>query len=188
MNPLHIVILPGTNRKDSQSGKLAGLLVADYLARGCTADRLDLALGPEFLDPEVYSKPGTGVTDLVQRFLRADGVVFIVPEYNGSYPGVLKLFIDMLPYPQGFDQRPCAFVGLAAGQFQGLRAVEHLQGVSGYRQAHNFPVRVFIGDSRKAFTPEGSLSDPKLAQRLQAQADGFLRYIRQVRPPAAGTA
>jgi chromate reductase len=120
----------------------------------------------------------------VNRFLAADGVVFAVPEYNGSFPGVLKLFIDMLPYPQGFNLRPCAFLGLAAGQFQGLRAVEHLQGVSGYRHAHNYPVRVFIGDSKNAFTPDGALSDPKLAGRVHAQSEGFLRFIGQLKQPA----
>lgn len=179
---MRIVIVPGTNRAGSLSAKLATQLVEIYQQRGAEVDRLNLDLGPEFLAPEAYRTPGPSVKALVARFLASDGAVFIVPEYNGSYPGVLKLFIDMLPYPQGFEHRPCAFIGLAAGQFHGLRAVEHLQGVTGYRHAHNFPIRVFIGDSKNAFTPEGRLASATIADRIAAQADGFLRYIAGVRP------
>jgi len=178
---MHIVVIPGTNRRGSYSLKLAKIIEADLLARSCTVDLLELALTPEFLADDVYKAPHPSVTALVTRFLKADGVYFIVPEYNGSYPGILKLFIDQLPYPENFDQRPCAFIGLAAGQFQSLRAVEHLQGVTGYRHAYNYPVRVFIGDVKKSISPEGAITEPKLAERLMAQAEGFVRFIKRMK-------
>jgi NAD(P)H-dependent FMN reductase len=82
----------------------------------------------------------------------------------------------MLPFPEGFDQRPCAFIGLAAGQFKGLRAVEHFQQVAGYRNAHLFPRRLFIGDSYKQFV-DGKLADDELSRRLYEQADQFLEFL-----------
>ncbi len=181
---MHIVVIPGTNREGSNSGRMASLVVAEYEKRGCSVDRMDLTLGPAFLDPGAYKSPAPEIQAMVARFCKADGVVFIVPEYNGSFPGVLKLFIDMLPYPAGFDGRPCAYIGLAAGQFQGLRAVEHLQGVAGYRQAHNFPVRLFVGDVKSVFTPQGGFANPQLADRLAKQCDGFQRYVSSLKPPA----
>ena len=99
---MHIVVIPGSNRAGANSLIVAKLVAADYRALGHDVDVLELALGPEFLDPTAYKQPKPAVTALVERFLKADGVVFVVPEYNGSMPGVLKLFIDMLPYPQGF--------------------------------------------------------------------------------------
>lgn len=179
---MHIVIVPGTNRVGSLSVGLARLLLADYEALGATTDLLEMTLTSDFLEPTAYKQPTAAVTSMVTRFMAADGVVFVVPEYNGSYPGVLKLFIDMLPYPQGFDRRPCAFVGLAAGQFQGLRAVEHLQAVAGYRNALMYPNRVFIGESFKQFTAEGPLTDAKLAERLRNQATGFTHFITALKP------
>lgn len=179
---MRITVVPGTNRAGSFALKLARQVADDHRALGNEVDLLELALGPEFLEPTAYKQPTPGVTALVNRFLACDGAVFVVPEYNGSYPGVLKLFIDMLPYPQGFDRRPCAFIGLAAGQFQGLRAVEHLQGVAGYRNAFLYPNRVFIGDSPKQFGPDDRLLDAKLAERLRAQADGFTRFIAALKP------
>ncbi len=174
---MRIVVIPGTNRTGSLSLVLAKLAVADYVALGHDVDLLELTLGGEFLDPEAYKKPKPAVSTLVARFLAADGVVFLVPEYNGSYPGVLKLFLDMLPYPQGFDRRPCAFIGLSAGAFQALRAVEHLQGVAGYRNAFIYPNRVFIGDSYKQFDADGRLVDARLGERLRNQAVGFIQFI-----------
>lgn len=183
MDPMHIVIVPGTNRAGSLSLGLARLIAADHQALGSTVDLLELQLTPEFLEPTAYKQPTPVITTLVNRFMAADGVVFVVPEYNGSYPGVLKLFIDMLPFPQGFDQRPCAFVGLAAGQFHGLRAVEHLQAVAGYRNALMYPNRVFIGESFKQFGADGALNDAKLAERLRAQAAGFTKFITALKTP-----
>ena len=161
---------------------LAKLITAEYQALGHSTDQLDMQLSPEFLIPTAYQEAPPAVKVLVDRFLASDGAVFVVPEYNGSYPGIVKLFIDMLPYPQGFDRRPCAFVGLSAGQFQALRAVEHLQGVAGYRNAFIYPNRVFIGDSYKQFTVEGRLVDAKLEERLRAQATGFVQFITALKP------
>lgn len=179
---MRIVIIPGTNRTASQSLKLAEHVAADYRALDHEVDLLTLDLEPDYLAGTAYKEPTPAITARVERFLAADGVVFVVPEYNGSFPGILKLFLDTLPYPQGFDRRPCAFIGIAAGQFKGLRAVEHLQGVAGYRNALMYPNRVFIGESWKQFTPEGTLGDPELAKRLLAQAKGFVRYIDGTRP------
>ncbi len=179
---MHIVIIPGTNRTGGLSILLAQHAAKDYEALGHTVDVLLLDLEPDYLLGSAYKEPTPAITARVQRFLAADGVVFVVPEYNGSFPGILKLYLDTLPYPQGFDRRPCAFIGLAAGQFKGLRAVEHLQGVAGYRNALMYPNRVFIGEAWKQFTPEKTLGDPELAKRLLAQAKGFIRYIEGTAP------
>lgn len=181
---MRVVIVPGTNRTGALSLHLARAIAGDFRALGHEPDLLELRLGAEFVDPDVYHKPAPAVTALVQRFVGGDAAVFVVPEYNGSFPGILKLFIDMLPYPAGLDRRPCAFVGLASGQFQALRAVEHLQQVVGYRNAYVFPQRVFIGNAKQQFGTDGSLVDAKLAQRLRDQAQGFAAFAAAVRPPA----
>ena len=142
---MHIVVVCGTNRQGALSRLLAKEAGEAYKQLGHSVDLLDMQeLPAEALQPTAYKEQDPKVAALVQRFLKSEGAVFIVPEYNGSYPGVLKLFVDMLPYPEGFESRPCAFIGLAAGQFKSLRAVEHFQQVSGYRNAYNFPRRLFL--------------------------------------------
>jgi chromate reductase len=173
----HLVIIPGSNRLGANSLHVARQVAEDYVALGCTVDVLELKLGPEFLAPDAYKNPQPAVTALVERYLTGDAAVFVIPEYNGSYPGVLKLFVDMLPDKVSFNQRPCAFIGIAAGQFQSLRAVEHFQGVAGYRNALMYPNRVFIGSIHKLLGPDGRLTDAALAERLKAQAAGFVKFV-----------
>ena len=178
---MNIVVVCGTNREGSLSRLLAQEATEAYLSRGVAADLLDMnELPPEVLDPKAYKEKAPSVQALIDRFLASDGAVFVIPEYNGSYPGILKLFVDMLPYPEGFDQRPCAFIGLAAGEFKSLRAVEHFQQVTGYRHAYIYPRRLFIGQSFQQFN-EGKLSDGDLSDRLQQQTDGFLEFIKALK-------
>ena len=110
-------------------------------------------------------------TSLAYRGVFTQGSTLEVPA--GS---VLKLFVDMLPDKVSFNQRPCAFIGIAAGQFQALRAVEHFQGVAGYRNAIMYPNRVFIGSIHKLLGPDGKLTDAALVERLKVQAAGFVKF------------
>jgi len=173
---MHVVVVCGTNREGALSRLLAAEVVQAYQDLGHSVDLLDMnELPTEILTPTAYGDAPPSVQALVDRFLKSEGAVFVVPEYNGSYPGILKLFVDMLPFPEGFESRPCAFIGLAAGQFKSLRAVEHFQQVAGYRNAYLFPRRLFIGDSFKQFV-NGKLASDELSQRLRDQADGFVKY------------
>ena len=84
-----------------------------------------------------------------------------------------------MPYPAGFDSRPCAFIGLAAGQFASLRAVEHFQGVAGYRNAYQYPRRVLKAGSYQQFDENG-LKDEELVKRLETHTSGFQSYVLAV--------
>ncbi|MGE0527009.1 MAG: NADPH-dependent FMN reductase, partial [Bdellovibrionales bacterium] len=124
-----------------------------------------------------YYKGAKGTyREAVERVTAAEGVVFVVPEYNGSYPGALKLFIDYWKYPETFEYRPMAFVGLG-GRWGGLRPVEHLQQVVGYRNAYVFPNRVFISNIKDVFR-DGVIIDALVANLLQIQSQEFLRFVR----------
>lgn len=178
---MNIVVVCGTNRAGALSRILAGEAAESYRERGHNVDLLDMSeLPTEVIDANAYKEKAENLQAIVDRFVACDGAVFIIPEYNGSYPGILKLFVDMLPYPEGFDSRPCAFIGLSAGEFKSLRAVEHFQQVAGYRNAHIYPRRLFIGQSFEQFK-DGKLADEELSKRLQDQTDGFVNFIAMVK-------
>lgn len=185
---MHILVISGTNRSAALSLPLAAYVAEQHRALGASVDLLDLqqALTPDFLLPTAYQEPSPALTAVIDRFLAADGVVFVVPEYNGSFPGVLKLLIDMLPYPAALNLRPCAFVGLAAGRFAAMRAVEQLQNIASYRNSFNYPERVLIADSYNTCDAQGP-QDAEIRQRLEQQAQGFQAFVQAIGGQAAQT-
>ncbi len=176
-----IEIISGTDRPNSNSLKVAQWLLGNYKALKQPAQLLDLCqLNLNDVAGGPYFK-GAGGTfrDAVARVNVAEGLVMVVPEYNGSFPGILKLFIDYWRYPDSFEHRPVAFVGLGL-RWGGLRPVEHLQQVFGYRNAYVFPSRVFIHNIKEAFK-EGEIADPMIADLLKVQARTFIKFIRSLK-------
>ena len=176
-----ITIIAGTNRRDSLSTVFAYEIASIYSRQDVHSKVLELAdLPPETFSPDAYADKPAKVLDFTQHVLNASGLVIIVPEYNGSMPGALKLFIDLLPYPESFEGRPVCYVGIASGQFAGLRPVEHLQQVFGYRNAYNFPRRVFVPSVHQVASVENGLTDEDLKIRLTDQANQFLKFCRSL--------
>ena len=105
----------------------------------------------------------------------------VTPEYNGSLPGVLKYFIDMLKFPESFEGRPVCFIGEAAGMWGALRPVEQLQMIFGYRDAFLYPERVFMPRINDLLDDKGRIKDAELVDRLCEQQKGFIEFVRKVR-------
>jgi NAD(P)H-dependent FMN reductase len=177
-----ITLLSGTNRPDSNTRKITAHLEGVYRELGVAHQVLDLReLPAELFAPVAYAAKPPAFAKFSDAILQSDGVVIVTPEYNGSFPGVLKLFIDHLKFPESFEARPVCFVGLAAGMWGALRSVEQLQAIFGYRNAHLFPQRVFIPGVNGVLDAQGALTDADLAKRLRAQAEGFVKFAAQLR-------
>ncbi|HEX8524794.1 MAG TPA: NADPH-dependent FMN reductase [Tepidisphaeraceae bacterium] len=176
-----ILIIAGTNRPNANALRIAKILAGHYAKQPVAHEVFSLTdLPKEMFDPSAYASKPPAVQALQQRVLDALGLHVITPEYNGSFPGALKYFIDMLKFPESFDCKPVAFVGEANGAWGGLRAVEHLQGVFGYRNAHIFPERVFIASVKEKFDAEGNIVDTAIDERLARQAQRFAFYAQHM--------
>ena len=177
-----ITVLVGTNRPDASSRKVAKKLVDLYQSKSHLAQVLDLeSLPPEVFMPEAYANKPPRFEPFAKAILGSEGVHVVTPEYNGSFPGVLKYFIDLLPFPDSFEGRPVAFTGVAAGMFGGLRPVEQLQQVFGYRDACIFPERVFVMKVHESLDETGELVDASLLGRLEKQATNFAAFAKRNR-------
>jgi NAD(P)H-dependent FMN reductase len=87
----------------------------------------------------------------------------------------------MLKFPESFAGRPVCFFSLAAGIWGALRPVEQLQAIFGYRNAHLFPVRVFLPQINALLDASGKIKDAELRTRLEAQAAGFARFAEKIK-------
>jgi NAD(P)H-dependent FMN reductase len=173
----HIIV--GTNRRGSRTRQLAEVIHRLYQDQGEEVGIIDLAQLPfEELTGEQYQG---GLTprwvEAVNEINHSEGLIFVVPEYNGSLPGALKYFMDHWKYPDSYEYRPVCFVGLGAGPFSGIRPIEHLQHIMGYRNAFQFPVRVFLTNVSKNFV-NGEVQDPNVMQLLKNQVVGFQKYVK----------
>jgi len=130
-----ILIISGTNRKASMSYQIA--LIYQQLLKdiGVGSQIIDLQLLPEdFSFSALYEMSGKNQSFNKYREMMVKGqkFVFVVPEYNGSFPGVLKTFIDGLEFPGSFKNKKCALVGVSSGiQGAGL-ALSHLTDIFHY--------------------------------------------------------
>ena len=176
-----IKILAGTNRPNSRSLELSKVIKGFYDDLEVSSEIMELEkIGLAELKPSHYAeeKP-TGVAAAVEELLQADGLHVVVPEYNGSMPGALKYFIDHWKYPDSFEHRPVCFVGIG-GRFGGLRPVEHLQQVFGYRNAFIYPDRVFISNVWNVLK-DGHLTDETISGLIKMQSQGFCRFIQALK-------
>jgi NAD(P)H-dependent FMN reductase len=176
-----ITIISGTNRPGSNTRKVTGQVEVIYQSLGVAFEVLDLAqLPPEIFSASAYGEKPAAFKKFADAILGADGLVVVTPEYNGSLPGILKYFIDMLPFPESFEHRPVCFVGLAAGVWGALRPVEQLQAIFGYRNAFIYPDRVFIPGIGNALDESGKLN-AEMEKRLRAQATGYVSFVEKLR-------
>jgi chromate reductase, NAD(P)H dehydrogenase (quinone) len=172
-------IISGTNRPKSRTRQVSNLIQKLYAETGEKVEILDLVELPfQELTGEHYSGNGLHQTwsDAVAKVTASDGLIFVVPEYNGSLPGALKYFIDHWVFPDSFEARPVCFVGLG-GLFGGLRPIEHLQQVMAYRNSFQFPLRVFLMNIFKILQ-DGDIIEPVSKQLLKDQVVGFQKFVK----------
>jgi NAD(P)H-dependent FMN reductase len=174
-----IEVIAGTNRPQSNTRRLACLIERIYRDYGREVDLLDLQdLPAEIFLPSSYAQKPASFAPLAQRVLRAEGLHVVVPEYNGSFPGVVKYFIDMLKFPDSFEHRCVAFTGLAAGAWGAFRCVEQLQMIFAYRNAYILPERIWIPNINDQWSLDKTgLADAALMERLRRQAHLFCAFV-----------
>ena len=166
---MYIPVILGTAREGRQSEK-----VATFMCELATKARLET----EIVDIREYRIAATDNTGNIQhakkwaeKIIRADGVIVVSPEYNHTYPGELKIFLDML-YKE-YARKPVALCGVSSGQWGGTRGVQALRltcialGMHPILEAVYFP---FIQD---LFDEKGKMKDAK----FERSADGMIKSL-----------
>jgi chromate reductase len=173
-----ITIISATNRKNSTSIKIARYYQNLLKIKGIDASIIDLSQIPhDFAFSALYDNLGKNdkFNEFVTKINQAEKFVFIVPEYNGSYPGVLKAFIDGLDFPASFKNKKCALVGLSSGVMAGALALSHLTDVLNYLGMHVLAVKPRLPRINTLFKDE-KITDPFLESLLDTQADDLIRF------------
>ena len=172
-----IAVIAGTNRPGSNTLKVARLAEKILVDHSDEVAFIDLAaLPPDLMAGASYATKPDGFDVFQEVVLAAQGILTVVPEYNGSFPGILKYFVDMLRFPESLYEKPAGIIGLSSGRWGALRAVEQIQMVFQYRHAHLYGRRVFIPDVGSAIDATGGLVDPDIARRVDTMVRGFSTF------------
>lgn len=164
------VIISGTNRKGSTTLKVAGLYQRILKEKGVQASLVTL----EDLD----LNQRTPEFDQIEHdfLLPADKFIFIIPEYNGSYPGVLKMMIDLSSHRKVWAGKKALLTGVATGRAGNLRGMEHLTGTLNYLEVVVHPNRLPISSIDKLSDDQGNLTDASTLEVINRQIQQFISF------------
>jgi len=128
MQKLQITVVLGTARNERSSLKVSDvamhLIGTNETVNATHVDVRDYAF--------TKTEPGWEESSIAQPWReivqKTDGFLFIIPEYNRSFPGELKLLLDS-ESPKNYNKRAAAIVAVSSGAYGGARVVTSIQPV-----------------------------------------------------------
>lgn len=165
-----ITIVSGTNRMGSNTLKVA----KEY-------QRL---LGEKGVEAGLFSLEGMNVMTRDADFaaienniiIPTSAFIFIVPEYNGSFPGVLKLLFDNSRSHEIWFNKQALITGNATGRAGNLRGMDHLADILNYMKITVHPNKLPISQVNKLMDSEGRFTEAIALNAINNQLDEFLNW------------
>jgi NAD(P)H-dependent FMN reductase len=181
MVSLFIPVILGTARKGRRSENAARFVFEETKKRaGVETEFVDICNIPMRLDDAGEQMKDPAFSDLVTR---ADGLILVVPEYNHSYPGLLKHALDM--NLKEYIHKAVGICGVSAGTMGGSRVIESLLPVMRELGLVTIFEDVNFGRIGTLFDEHGNLFDENFVRRVDAFLNELiwmsrvLRYGRQ---------
>ncbi len=164
-----ITIISGTSR-DNNTKKVA----REYqrFLKEKNVDSILLALDEHsiFVRDEAFIKMENEYLKPAAKF------IIIMPEYNGSYPGILKLMIDNTDISKVWWHKKVLLTGVSTGRAGNLRGMDHLTGSLLYLKMLVHPNRLPISVVDKLLDADDHFSNAATINAIQMQLDEFVSF------------
>jgi NAD(P)H-dependent FMN reductase len=173
-----ITIISSTNRTGANTRQVADIyasLLKDLKEEYQILDLKDLP--QDFIFTALFENRGSNPEfNEIQKLVdETNKFVFIIPEYNGSFPGILKAFLDGLKFPGSFKGKAGALVGLSSGTMGGSLAMSHLTDILNYLGLFVLPIKPRINNVHKIIT-EDKIDDLFIMNLLKEQAAQLSKF------------
>jgi len=170
IRPIFAPVILGTSRQ-GRASEYAAHFVVDHVAKrpDIRTDLIDIRNIRLSIDDAGESIKDPKFSATVNE---ADALIFVVPEYNHSFPGLLKHVLDT--NLKEYIHKAAGVCGVSAGPFGGARMIQSFLPV--LRELGMVPIfgDVYFGNAGKLFDPlTGKIADPAYAGRL----DKFLNEL-----------
>jgi chromate reductase len=172
-----VTIISGTNRPGSWTMKLATYYQRRLREKGMDAGLLSLTQLPgNIIESDLYGKRSTAFEPIQDIITQTEKFLFVIPEYNGSFPGVLKTFVDACSFPDSFYEKKAALTGLSSGKYGNIRGIDHFTGVCHYMHLNVMSLKIHIGAIKSEFDENGNLFKEDTLKFTDEQMDKFIVY------------
>lgn len=163
------LVVSGTNRKGSHTIKVAGYYLRLLEEYGVPARLLSLQ--------HVNALMRNDEVRRIERelLIPATKFIFVVPEYNGSYPGILKLLIDCTDIRKSWHYKKALLAGVATGRAGNLRGMDHLSDTLQYLKMTVHYNKLPISKIDQHMDADGNLDD-ETREAIQHQTESFLTF------------
>jgi chromate reductase, NAD(P)H dehydrogenase (quinone) len=167
---MEYTIISATNRRDSNTLKIAEAYQELLKEKGIEAQLMTLE-GLNVLD----RNPALEAVEK-KYLIPAGKFIFVVPEYNGSFPGILKALMDNSDIRLAWWGKKALLTGVSTGRAGNLRGMEHLTGVLHYLKVsvHHNKLPISVVDT--LLDQEGKLTDKATIEVIRQQLEEFIAF------------
>jgi len=171
-----VTIISASNRMGNLTSLFARHCEDLFKQKGVGVQLLELDSLPEELPLQsVYEYDTSVFADYAKTYFQnVDKFLFIIPEYNGSFPGILKLFIDGI-HPKHYTDKKAALIGISAGRAGNLRGMDHLTDILNYLQVTVMPFKLPVSQLNSLLEGE-TISDQVTLELLNKQVDKLIEF------------
>jgi chromate reductase, NAD(P)H dehydrogenase (quinone) len=163
-------IIAGTNRAGSNTLKVAKEYQRLLKERGLES----IVFSLEGIDLLNRNKAFEAIENEV--IIPSEKLLFIVPEYNGSFPGVLKLLFDTGKSHKMWWHKKALLTGISTGRAGNLRGMDHLAGILNYLKITVHPNQLPISVVDKLMDKNGKFTDESTVAAIRQQLDSFIEW------------
>jgi len=172
-----ITIISGTNRAGSNTRKFAQAYQSILTKKEQANQLFDMAdLPADLLSPTMYNDRSAAWMALQEKYLNpAEKFLFVFPEYNGAFPGIVKLMIDVSDIKPAWNGKKVALTGVSSGRAGCLRGLDAMTNMLHYIKAHVLPNKLPISQIHNVLNENGEVSEETLAL-MEQQVDELIAF------------
>ena len=162
-------IISGTHRIGSHTEKVAMEYRRIFFEKNIDAKILSLK------NVDVLSRTSSFLKIESEFLIPADKFIFIIPEYNGTFPGVLKAMIDNSDISKVWYHKKALLTGVSTGRAGNLRGMDHLSASLHYMKMNVHHNKLPISSIDKVMDKNGRLNDETL-RVINEQINEFIKF------------
>jgi chromate reductase, NAD(P)H dehydrogenase (quinone) len=162
-------IIAATNRKGSNTRKVANQYQLFLKENGVEAQILSLEDFNSFDRDEAFDM-------LEKKYLQSTTkYIFIMPEYNGSFPGIFKLLMDLSDLATCWNHKKVMLVGVSSGRAGNLRGIDSMTNMCHYMKMNVFYQKMPISNIHHELKDDTFVQESTI-KAIGQQITDFIQY------------